>query len=412
LISKIERVIAFRYLKPKKKEGFLKVISIFSFTGIALGVAILIIVMSVMNGFRSELIDKILGFNPHIIIKPYEKKINIEDNNNFNKMFKDEISRTAFTFSGQGILINKNNTTGILVRSYIKKDIDKIKLLKNGIIDGSLNDFNKDTISIGKELAISLDLVVDDEITLMSTTNLQTPFGNLPLQEKFIISSVFSTGLAEFDQNVIFIPIESASALFELKDTDINLEIFLNNPDKVQSLKNDIQKIFNDHYVYTWADLNKSFFGALKVERNVMFIILTLIVVVAAFNIISGLTILVKNKTKEIAILRTLGVSKNSIGKIFFLIGFTIGMLATITGVTIGVLFSYYIEEIRVLITSIFNIKLFPEEIYFLSQMPSEINPGYILIISIFCLFITFLATIFPSLSAAKLDPIKALKYE
>ena len=412
MISKIERVIAFRYLKPKKKEGFLKVISIFSFTGIALGVAILIIVMSVMNGFRSELIDKILGFNPHIIIKPYEKKINIEDNNNFNKMFKDEISRTAFTFSGQGILINKNNTTGILVRSYIKKDIDKIKLLKNGIIDGSLNDFNKDTISIGKELAISLDLVVDDEITLMSTTNLQTPFGNLPLQEKFIISSVFSTGLAEFDQNVIFIPIESASALFELKDTDINLEIFLNNPDKVQSLKNDIQKIFNDHYVYTWADLNKSFFGALKVERNVMFIILTLIVVVAAFNIISGLTILVKNKTKEIAILRTLGVSKNSIGKIFFLIGFTIGMLATITGVTIGVLFSYYIEEIRVLITSIFNIKLFPEEIYFLSQMPSEINPGYILIISIFCLFITFLATIFPSLSAAKLDPIKALKYE
>ena len=182
--------------------------------------------------------------------------------------------------------------------------------------------------------------------------------------------------------------------------------------DKVELFKNEVQELFSDHYVYSWADLNKSFFGALKVERNVMFIILTLIIVVAAFNIISGLTILVKNKTKEIAILRTLGVSKNSITKIFFLIGFTIGLCATITGVIIGVLFSYYIEDIRVLITSLFNVHLFPEEIYFLSQMPSEINAGYIIIISIFSLLITFLATIFPSIAAAKLDPIKALKYD
>ena len=247
----------------------------------------------------------------------------------------------------------------------------------------------------------------------MSTSNLQTPFGNLPLQEKFKISSVFSTGLAEFDQNVIFMPFENANSLFELSDEDIDLEIFLNKPDKVQNLiKKKLQKLFSDHYVYSWADLNKSFFGALKVERNVMFIILTLIIIVAAFNIISGLTILVKNKTKEIAILRTLGVSKNSIAKIFFITGFTIGFFATITGVIIGILFSYYIEEIRVLITSIFNVRLFPEEIYFLSQMPSEINLFYIIIISFFSLLITFLATIFPSLSAAKLDPIKALKYE
>ena len=411
MISKVERTIAFRYLKPKKKEGFLKVISIFSFTGIALGVAILIIVMSVMSGFRTELINKILGFNPHIIIKPYDKKINKEDINKFDEI-KKNISRIAFTFSGQGILINKESTTGILVRSYLKNDLDKINLIKNGIIDGSLNSFNKNTISIGKELAISMDLMVGDEITLMSTSNLQTPFGNLPLQEKFKISSIFSTGLAEFDQNVIFIPFENANSLFETSDMDIDLEIFLNKPDKVKLIKQDIQKIFSDHYVYTWEDLNKSFFGALKVERNVMFIILTLIIIVAAFNIISGLTILVKNKTKEIAILRTLGISKTSIAKVFFIIGFTIGFLATITGVTIGILFSYYIEEIRVLITSIFNIHLFPEEIYFLSQMPSEINLGYIIIISLFSLLITFLATIFPSLSAAKLDPIKALKYE
>ena len=411
MISKIERTIAFRYLKPKKKEGFLKVISIFSFTGIALGVAILIIVMSVMNGFRTELTNKILGFNPHVIVKSYEKKINKEDINKLD-VLKDSILRTSFTFSGQGILINRENTTGILVRSYLHDDIQEIDLINKGIIDGSLNSFNKNTISIGKELAISLNLIVGDKITLMSTSNLQTPFGNLPLQEKFTISSVFSTGLAEFDQNVVFIPFENANSLFELSDEDLDLEIFLKKPDKVQLIKEKVQNLFNDHYVYSWADLNKSFFGALKVERNVMFIILTLIIIVAAFNIISGLTILVKNKTKEIAILRTLGVSKTSVAKIFFLVGFTIGFFATITGVTIGILFSYYIEEIRVLITTIFNIRLFPEEIYFLSQMPSEINLGYIIIISFFSLLITFLATIFPSLSAARLDPIKALKYE
>ena len=411
MISQVERLIALRYLKPKKKEGFLKVISVFSFTGIALGVAILIIVMSVMNGFRTELINKILGFNPHIIVKPYDIKINKDDLDKLINL-KDDILRTSFTFSGQGILINKDNTTGILVRSYVENDIDKIDLIKNGIIDGSLISFTKNTISIGKELAITLDLIVGDEITLMSTSNLETPFGNLPLQEKFEVSSIFSTGLAEFDQNVIFMPFENANSLFEISETDVDLEIFLKKPEEVEKIKNSISKIFSDHYVYSWADLNKSFFGALKVERNVMFIILTLIIIVAAFNIISGLTILVKNKTKEIAILRTLGISKKSIAKIFFLIGFTIGLFATITGVTIGILFSYYIEEIRILITSIFNIRLFPEEIYFLSQIPSEINLSYILVISFFSLLITFFATIFPSLSAAKLDPKKALKYE
>ena len=411
MISKIERTIAFRFLKPKKKEGFLKIISLFSFTGIALGVAILIIVMSVMNGFRTELINKILGFNPHIIIKPYDSKI---DKDAINKLesLNEIISRSAFTFSGEGILINKKDIKGVLIRSNTLNDIKSVELINNGIIDGSLENFNTDTISIGKELAISLDLIVGDEVSLMSTSNLQTPFGNLPLQEKFTISSVFSTGLAEFDQNVIFMPFENADSLFELTDKDIDLEIYLKQPDKAQSTKEIIQNIFSEHYIYSWEDLNKSFFGALKVERNVMFIILTLIIIVAAFNIVSGLTILVKNKTKEIAILRTLGISQKSVAKIFFLTGFTIGVLATFTGVIIGISFSYYIEEIRVLITSLFNIRLFPEEIYFLSKMPSEINLTYISIISLFSLSITFVATIFPSLSAARLDPIKALKYE
>ena len=411
MISKIENILALRYLKPRKKEGFLKVISIFSFTGITLGVAILIIVMSVMNGFRTELINKILGFNPHITIQPYDKKIENKDLNKLS-LVSDLISKKFFSFNGDAILMSKNDAQGILVRGYSKDDLNQMEILKKNIIDGSLKKFEINTISIGKNLAISLNIVAGDEITLLSTAGIQTIFGSLPTQQNFIVSSIFTSGLAEFDQNVVFMPLEDAIIFFGASKDDVFLEIFLKKPDEVIMAKETIQNIFSDYYVYSWADLNKSFFGALKVERNVMFIILTLIIIVAAFNIVSGLTILVKNKTKEIAILRTLGISKKSIVKVFFLTGFTIGFLATITGITIGVLFSVYIEEIRILITSIFNVSLFPEEIYFLSKMPSEINLKSIIIISLFSLLITMLATIFPSLSAAKLDPVKALKYE
>ena len=411
MISKIENLVALRYLRPRKKEGFLKVISIFSFTGIALGVAILIIVMSVMNGFRSELINKILGFNPHITIQPYENKIDV---NLVNKLddISHLISKKIFSFNGEGILLSRNNTKGVLIRGYNKNDLNKMELLVNNIIDGSISAFNENTISIGKDLAISLNIVAGDELTLISSAGIETIFGSLPTQQNFTVSSIFTSWLAEFDQNVVFMPIDDSLIFFNATDDDKSLEIFIKKPEDVITVKNKIQNLFSDYYVFSWADLNKSFFGALKVERNVMFIILTLIIIVAAFNIISGLTILVKNKTKEIAILRTLGVSKKSITKIFFLTGFAIGFLATITGIVAGVLFSIYIEEIRTFITSVFNISLFPEEIYFLSKMPSEINIKSIITISFFSLFITFLATIFPSYSAAKLDPVKALKYE
>ena len=411
MISEIEKTVAFRYLKPKRKEGFLKTISIFSFLGIALGVAVLIIVMSVMNGFRTELIDKILGFNAHIIIKPYEKKIENQNLNELNSL-SNIIEKMMFSFNGEGILINKNDTKGILVRGYLKNDLKKIKLLQRGIFEGSLENFNKNTISIGKDLAISLDSKVGDQITLMSSAGIQTIIGSLPKQESFTISSIFNSGFAEFDQNVIFMPVEDVIPFFEVSDDDLFLEIYLKKPEHVEDAKKKIQNLFPDYFVYSWADLNKTFFGALKVERNVMFIILSLIIVVAAFNIISGLTILVKNKTKEIAILRTLGVSKKSIAKIFFLVGFSIGFFATLTGVLLGVLFSYNIEKIRSLLSELFNISLFPEEIYFLSKMPSEIDLNSILIITLCSLVITALVSIFPSYSASKLDPIKALKYE
>ena len=411
MITEIEKLVAFRYLKPKRKEGFLKIISIFSFLGIALGVAVLIIVMSVMNGFRTELIDKILGFNAHIIVKPFEKKIESQNLNKLN-LLSNIIDKTMFSFNGEGILINKDDTKGILIRGYLKNDLKKINLLQKDIFEGSLENFNKDTISIGKDLAISLDLKVGDKITLISSSGIQTIIGTLPKQESFAISSIFNSGFAEFDQNVIFMPVEDAISFFEASDDDIILEIYLKKPEHVDDAKKKIQNLFSDYFVYSWADLNQSFFGALKVERNVMFIILSLIIIVAAFNIISGLTILVKNKTKEIAILRTLGVSSKSIAKIFFLVGFSIGFFATLTGVLLGVLFSYNIEKIRSLLSNLFNISLFPEEIYFLSKMPSEIDLNSILIITLCSLAITILVSIFPSYAASKLDPIKALKYD
>ncbi len=411
MITEIEKLVAFRYLKPKKKEGFLKIISIFSFLGIALGVAVLIIVMSVMNGFRTELIDKILGFNAHIIVKPFEKKIESKIPNKLNSL-SNIIDKTMFSFNGEGILINKDDTKGILIRGYLKNDLKKINLLQKGIFEGSLENFNKNTISIGKDLAISLDLKVGDKITLMSSSSIQTIIGALPKQESFTISSIFNSGFAEFDQNVIFMPVEDAISFFEASNDDLFLEIYLKKPERIDEAKKKIQNLFSDYFVYSWADLNQSFFGALKVERNVMFIILSLIIVVAAFNIISGLTILVKNKTKEIAILRTLGVSSKSIAKIFFLVGFSIGFFATLTGVLLGVTFSYNIEKIRSLLSNLFNISLFPEEIYFLSKMPSEIDLNSILIITLCSIAITILVSIFPSYTASKLDPIKALKYE
>ena len=411
MISQTEKTIALRYLKPRRNDGFLRIIKFFSFTGIALGVAILIIVMSVMNGFRAELVEKILGFSPHITIKPYDQKIEL---NKINELEKHEeiINKSVRSYSGEAVIFSKNNTKGIIVRGYSKNDLEQMPLLKDSIIDGSLNDFESNSVSIGKDLAIASDIIVGDKIQILSTASIETPFGNLPTQSDYMVTSVFSSGLSDFDGNVIFMPIDEVLPLFGVPEEEIRVEIFLKSPEKIELIKEDIQNLFSEHYVYSWADLNKSFFAALKVERNVMFIILTLIIVVAAFNIISGLTILVKNKTKDIALLRTIGVSRKSIVKIFFLTGFLIGFFATLSGVIFGVLFSFYVEEIRELITFLFNIQLFPEEIYFLSKMPSEINIISILIISGFSLTITIFASLFPSLAAAKLDPVRALKYE
>ena len=410
MISALEKEITLRYLKTRKKDGFLNVISIFSFIGISLGVAVLIIVMSVMNGFRTELINKIVGFNAHVTVKPYESPISLDQLNNENlKLISEEL---ILSNSGEAIVISKDYTKGLILRGYSSENFLKLDVVKKGNLIGKSNQLTKNSISIGKELSFNLDLGVGDKVSIMSPVGIETIVGSLPRQETFIISSIFDSGLADFDANIAFINLDTLENFFNLNKEKRNLEIYLNNPSNIEEEKNKIQKIFKNEFVYSWADMNSSLFSALKVERNVMFIILSLIIIVAAFNIISGLTILVKNKTRDIAILKSIGVLNKSIVKIFFLVGVIIGTTATFFGIFLGVLFSLYIENLREFLSSAFNISLFPEEIYFLSTMPSEINPTSIFIISLCSIFITIIVSIFPAIKASKLDPVKGLKYE
>ncbi|MAC09097.1 MAG: lipoprotein-releasing system transmembrane subunit LolC [Rhodobiaceae bacterium] len=410
MISTLEKEITLRFLKARKKDGFLNVISIFSFIGISLGVAVLIIVMSVMNGFRAELINKIVGFNSHITVQPYDKPIDIDEK---YKSSLELISKNLIlSNSSEAIIINEQNSKGILLRGYLESDFSQLEIINNGNFIGQNKKLKKNFISIGRELSFNLDLDIGDNITIMSSAGLETIVGNLPKQKSFIISSIFDSGLADFDNNIVFINLTTLEEFSNLSEGDRNLEIYLKNPQKIENQKRIVQNIFPNDLVFTWADMNKSLFSALKVERNVMFIILSLIIIVAAFNIISGLTILVKNKTKEIAILKSIGVLNDSIIKIFFLVGVIIGTSATLFGVLLGVIFSIYVENIREFISTTFNISLFPEEIYFLSTMPSEINISSIVLISICSIFITILVSIFPAKKASKLDPIKSLKYE
>ena len=410
MISTLEKEITLRYLKTRKKDGFLNIISIFSFIGISLGVAVLIIVMSVMNGFRTELINKIVGFNAHVTVKPYEKPINLKKLNNENlKIFSKEL---IFSNSGEAIIISKNYTKGLVLRGYNNNDFSKLDVVKKGNFIGQINQLTNNSISIGKELSFDLGLNLGDRVSIMSPIGIETIMGSLPKQETFVISSVFDSGLADFDSNIAFINLDTLENFFSFDKAKRNLEIYLNDPSNIEKIKVDVQKIFESDFIYTWADMNSSLFSALKVERNVMFIILSLIIIVAAFNIISGLTILVKNKTRDIAILKSIGVLNKSITKIFFLTGVIIGTSATFFGIFLGVIFSLYIENLRVFLSDTFNISLFPEEIYFLSTMPSEINPSSIFIISLCSIFITIIVSIFPAIKAAKLDPVKGLKYE
>ena len=410
MFTKVERLISIRNLRPKKKEGFLKIISIFSFLGIMLGVAILIIVMSVMNGFKTDLTKKILGLNPHIVIQPNGYYID----NKFILKIKEKYSDISIskTYSGEGIIIINNKAKGIIFKGINHKEKKIKEFLENNLVSGDIKKFKSKNIFIGSELAFNLNLNEGDKINLMSSAFVSTPLGSLPKQDNFIIAGIFSTGFIEFDQNVVFLTTDDALSIFDKELEDQNLEIFLKDPLDANKYKVEIQKLNQNYFIYTWSDLNKSFFSALQVERNVMFIILTLIIIVAAFNIISGLTILIKNKTKEIAILKTLGLNNTSIKKSFFLTGFTIGFLATISGIILGIIFSSNIENVRIFFSTVFNLDIFPSDIYFLEKLPSEISLYSIFVIFILSLLVSAVASYIPARHISKMKTLRALKYD
>ena len=409
MISKLEKEITFRYLKTRKNDGFLNIITIFSFIGISLGVAVLIIVMSVMNGFRSDLIKKINGFNPHATIQSYDSKLNTKKIE--KTKLRNQISELMLSNNGEGILIKDKFTKGVILRGYKKEDFKKLKIAQNQNFSGN-QILNEGSISISKEMAYDLNLKIEDKLSVIFPSSESTLIGSFPKQKTFQINSFYSSGFNDFDNNVVFININDLENQLNLKQSSRFLEIYFKNPSDINNFKHNLVQIYPSELIYTWSDLNKPLFSALKVERNVMFIILSLIIIVAAFNIISGLTILVKNKTREIAILKSIGVKNTSIKKIFFLVGFVIGTTATLFGVFLGVIFSIYIENIRQFISNLFDISLFPEEIYFLSKMPYELDIKSIFLISICSIISTCLVSLFPAIKASNLDTIKSLKYE
>ena len=309
-------------------------------------------------------------------------------------------------------LLLATNAKGVLLKGVMKDEEKYEEFFKNFTIKGNLNNLHSNSIFIGSELAFNLNLKEGDTLNVMSTAFVSTPIGSLPKQENFRIAGIFNTGFLEFDQNIIFLNIEDALSIFNKDIGDQDIEIYLNDPLEANFFKDEIQKINKNYFIYTWSDLNKSLFSALKVERNVMFIILSLIVVVAAFNIISGLTILIKNKTKEIAILKTLGLSNKSIKKIFFLTGLTIGFFATVCGMILGILFSINIEKIRLFLSTVFKLEIFPSDIYFLDKLPSEINPNSIILIFFLSLFISAIASYLPAMRITKMSTFRALRYE
>ena len=410
MFTKAERLISLRNLKPKKKEGFLKIISIFSFLGIMLGVAILIIVMSVMNGFKTDLTKKILGLNPHVVVQPNSFKISDDFIFKLKNNFKN--INLSKSYSGEGIVISNETAKGVILKGVNKNEKKIIEFFEKFSLEYNIEDFKSNNIYIGSELAFDLGLKKGDTLNLMSSAFVTTPLGSLPKQENFKIAGIFNTGFLDYDRNIAFVNIEDALSIFEKEKDDQNVEIYLDDPLRANIFKDKIQKINQNYFIYTWSDLNKSLFSALKVERNVMFIILSLIIVVAAFNIISGLTILIKNKTKEIAILKTLGLSNRSIRKTFFLTGLTIGFFATISGIFFGVLFSANIEKIRIFLSKVFNLEIFPSDIYFLDELPSEINLNSILIIFIISLIISAIASYLPARKISKMNTFRALRYE
>lgn len=414
MFSAFEWMMAMRYLRARKREGFVSVITWFSLLGIAIGVATLIIVMSVMNGFRGELMNRILGLNGHVnVYAPAGSMGGYDAKADIIRGVKGVISATPL-IEGQVMATTAGQARGAVLRGIKSEDLRLRPMLANNIMAGSLDNFGPDnSIIIGTEMARRLGASVGDTVTIISPKGQPTAFGTVPRMRAFRVVATFSIGMFEYDSGFAFIPLHAAQVFFQMPDRVSNLEVFVEDTDKTTEMGLTIKSALDDQArVFDWQKTNASFFNAIQVERNVMFMILTLIIVVAAFNIISSLIMLVKDKGRDIAILRTMGATRGTIMRVFFIAGASIGVAGTLGGFAIGLWFSLNIETIRQWIQNITGTELFAAEIYFLSQLPSRVDPLEVLATVLMALGLSFLATLYPSWRAARLDPAEALRYE
>ncbi|MGB7207001.1 MAG: lipoprotein-releasing ABC transporter permease subunit [Anderseniella sp.] len=410
-----ERMIAFRYLRPRRKEGFISVIAGFSFLGILLGVATLIIVMAVMNGFRTELLNKVLGFNGHVMVYSTTGAPIPDFLQRAEKLAStDGIVRAMPFTEGQAMASSQRTSSGVLVRGLNGAQLAKLPSVVNDKLRGSLGGFDEGTgVAIGYRLAWKHGLSIGDTITLVSPEGPATIFGSAPQIRSYPIVATFEIGMSEYDGSVIYMPMTQAQEFFGQEDGASAIEVMVEQPDKIDDYIPAMKaQAGEDLQFVTWKTSNKTFFDALQVERNVMFLILTLIILVAALNIISGLIMLVKDKGKDIAILRTMGATSGSIQRIFFMTGAAIGVAGTLAGIVLGVIICLNIENIRQGLSWLSGKELFSPELYYLSRMPAEMNVGETVMIGLMALGLAFLATIYPARRAAKLDPVEALRYE
>ncbi len=413
MFSPLEYMIAFRYLRARKAEGFVSVVAAFSFLGIMLGVATLIIVMSVMNGFRAELITRMLGLNGHLNVVARDAPLfdYLDISRRVAKV--PGVMTVAPMIEGQALMTSNGNASGVMVRGFSSDDFSKKPVIKSSITDGRMEDFLGTRVAIGIKMAERLGLHIGDSITLLSPKGRSGPFGTIPRMQTFQIAIIFDVGMYEFNNGFIFMPLEAAQKFFELPGAANSIEIMVDHPEALAPIKTSIAAtLINQAEVYDWQDTNQTFLGALKVERNVMFIILTLIILVAAFNIISSMMMLVKDKTRDIAILRTMGATRSSIHKIFLLTGASVGIAGTLMGAVLGITFALNIESIRQGLQKLMGTNLFSDEVYFLSQLPSRIEFGDVATVISMALIISVLATLYPARRAARLDPVEAIRYE
>lgn len=407
-----ERFVAARYLRSKRKEGFISVIAGFSFTGIMLGVATLIIVMSVMNGFRHELISRILGINGHINVQGTEIVQNYDFVVPEMKGIKGVVDVTPYV-EGQVLLQTKNLSRGAIIRGMKSEDIKRNNLIHDNLISGDLSLFKKNSVFIGRAMASRLGLTIGSRITLFSPEGKVSPFGTVPKTLRPMVVGIFDIGMYEYDSNFIFMPLETSQNFLNQKDSVSLIQVKTQSAEDLEEVKQALKNTLGPQAIITdWKRSNGSFFNALQVERNVMFLILTLIILVAAFNIISSLIMLVKDKGKEIAILRTIGASRISIMRIFVMTGASIGFFGTIAGAVLGITFATNIEYIRQFLESLSGTELFSAEIYFLSKLPAIVDWGEVITVISMALILSLLATLYPAWRASNMDPVEALRYE